>query len=203
MPTSSLKPAMMGSPMAVSYPASYRPDDIIIGPLSNCAIGNEITGLTSGFGTVGTLAWPAASRILAYPFTLIEPYLVRKVWWQNGGTAAGTDSTDVGVFTEDGVTKLVSSGSTAATGTNVVQEVDVTDTLIYPGRYWCCAIQGGTTNTRAGINVAATLLRVCGCAQMAGSGSTLPAGGGTNFVPAAVAGTGLAFFGIACRTQVA
>lgn len=199
MPTSSLKPAMMANPMALSYPASYRPDMVLIHCLSYQACGNEIGGV-AGTAVWASNTYPSASRILAFPFALAESYLVRKVWWYNGTTAT-TDSADVGVFTEDGATKLVSSGSTAIATANVLQEVDVTDTLLTPGRYWCAYIQGGVTATPFCIVLAANagVARAIGVAEQSGSGSTL----GSTFTPAALSSTTFPIFGIAARTQVA
>jgi hypothetical protein len=107
----------------------------------------------------------------------------------------------VGVYTEDGATLLVHGGSTAISGASLVQEVDVTDTLIVgPGRYWCAYVQSGTTATPSGILPTAILTRSMGVATMAGSGSTL----GSTFTPAAAAtGTVIVMCGIAARTQVA
>lgn len=195
MPTTSLKPEMMGSPMHLAYPPSYRPDFVMISILSEQALGVEHAAFA---GSTTSITYPAASRILAFPFMLLEPYLVQKVWWMNGATAT-TDSADVGVFTEDGATKLVSAGSTAIATASVVQEVDVTDTVLPRGRYWCAYIQGGTTATPAGWTTSLMQLRMIGCVQQAGSGSTL----GSTLTPAAVAAANINLFGIAARTQVA
>jgi hypothetical protein len=89
------------------------------------------------------LPWQGASRVHAFPFFVVEPYLVRKVWRLNS-TTVGTDSFDIGVFNEAGTTNWCRAVSTLTAGASVIQEVDVTDTLIPAGRYWCCQIQGGT-----------------------------------------------------------
>lgn len=184
-----------GAPIqSIVFPPSYRPDNVVIHPWSPQAIGDELNsgGMTSLFTASG---YPAASRVIAYPFVIGEAYLVRKVFWLNGGTAT-TDSADVGVYDEAGTTLIVSAGSTAIAGANVVQEKDVTDTLIYPGRYWCAYVQGGTTATPTAMG---GVSRATGVAQMAGSGSTL----GATFTPAAMAANFIPFCGIAARTQVA
>ncbi len=197
MPSSIFNRPQIGLPlMQLASPGSYRPPDVLIGPLSWAACGEELTGMAAS-NFVST-AYPASSRVIAYPFEIADYFLVQKVWWMNGTTAT-TDSADVGVYSESGTTLIVSGGSTGIATANVVQEKDCTDTLLQPGRYWCAYVQGGTTATPIASAAAIGLLRSMGCAQMAGSGSTL----GATFTPAAIASAVLPLCGIAGRTQVA
>jgi hypothetical protein len=199
MPTSSIVPQTVTNrqPQSFSFqtPHSFRPSDVLISPLSWCALG---TANVSQGANIASTAYPASSRVLAYPFEIADYLTVVKVWWLNGATAT-TDSCDVGVYTEAGTTLLVSGGSTAIAGANIIQEVDCTDTLLAPGRYWCAYVQGGTTATPHALPTTAANLRSMGCAQMAGSGSTL----GATFTPAANASAFLNIFGISARIQVA
>lgn len=183
------------SPISLPFLPTYRPDDVLISPWSKQALGDHLGAEAMTTQASGT--YPAASRVLAYPFALCDPFLCVKVWWHNGTTAT-TDTADVGVYTEDGTTLLL-HGSAAIATANVVQEVDITDVLLPPGRYWAAYIQGGTTATPLGFTPAAAQMRVIGCAQQAGSGSAL----GSTFTPAAIAGAFFPYFGIAQRTQVA
>jgi len=178
-------------------PASYRPDDVIISGYSLCASGVELGALTTASATYNSATYPATNRALGFMFTLADYYLVRKVWWMNGTTAT-TDSADVAVYTEDGATRLVAAGSTAIATASVVQEVDVTDTLLAPGRYWCVYNQNGVTATPVMTAHSAAVARAAGWAQFAGA---VPLG--TTFTPAGVAAANLPLFGIASRTQVA
>lgn len=197
MPTSGLRRQLPGqSPMQWAFPASYRPQMPIISSFSYEAMGSEL-GLS---GTNwGNNAYTAANRALGFMFCLAEPFLVVKMWWMNGTTAT-TDNADVGVYTEDGATLRVSAGSTLLSGASQIQEVDVTDTLLLPGRYWCVCNQNGTTGSRYACNAAApTVLRPFGWAQFAGA---VPLG--STFTPAALtSGTTAPMFGIASRTQLA
>lgn len=197
MPSSELRHLgnQPGQPiMQPAFPPSYRPDDVLISPLSLNALG---THLSAENATLASQTYPSANQARAYMFCLADYFLVRKVWWMNGTTAT-TDSADVGVYTEAG-SRLVSGGGTAIATASVVQEVDVTDTLLAPGRYWCAYAQNGVTATPTGLAPANVPLRCMGVAQMA-TAYVLPA----TFTPAAVSGTGvLPFFGIASRTQVA
>ncbi len=197
MPSSVVRHAgAMRSLAGLMTPPSYRPADPLISPLSWCAIGDDLTG--AGVTNLASGAYPAASRVLAYPFELADYFLVRKVWAMNGTTAT-TDSRDIGVYDEAGTTKLVSGGSTLIATANVVQEIDCVDTLLQPGRYWCAYVQGGITATPMAFATPAALMRAAGCAQMAGAGSTL----GATFTAAAVAGAVFPYFGISNRLQVA
>lgn len=196
MPSSIIRRGL-GMIPAVDYPLepfSFRPDDVLINPFSNNACAGEMS-ITNNLVVSNT--YPATNRALGYMICLSDYYLVRKVWWCNGTTAT-TDSADVAVYNEAGTTRLVAAGSTAIATANVVQEVDVTDTLLPPGRYWVVYNQNGTTATPMGTNVIAGGARVAGWAQFAGA---VPLG--TTFTPAAVASAVVPYFGIASRTQVA
>lgn len=198
MPSSTLRHLGNQPAQPVIQPAfrpAFQPNDVLISSLSPQALGD--TG-TLGVGFAGNQTYPAASRVLATPLVLGEPFLVRKVWTLNGSTA-GTDSWDIGVYSEDGTTLLVHSGSTLSAGTLQLQEVDVTDTLLVPGRYWMAFIQGGTTAQIVGFTPVVALLRAAGAAQQAGSGSTL----GSTFTPAAIASAVFPYFGISSRVQTA
>jgi len=95
--------------------------------------------LTGDAGTYST-----ADRALYVPMKIPHTINVNKVWWTNGSAVAG--NIDVGVFTTGG-TRMVSSGSTAQSGTNAVQSVDVTDTLLTRGLYFF-AISCSSTSSR-------------------------------------------------------
>ncbi len=197
MPTSSLRRQLVGqSPLAWAFPASYRPQMPLIGPWSYEALGEDLAMSGTNWASQ---TYASANRAHGYMFCTAEPLLVVKVWWVNGATAT-TDSADVAVYSEDGATRHVAAGSTAIAGASVVQEVDVTDTLLLPNRYWCVYNQNGVTATPTANNAsAAVVLRGMGWAQFAGA---VPLG--SSFTPAALtAGTVCPLFGIAFRTQVA
>ena len=181
--------------LGIQTPESFRPPMVLISTLSIEACGEELTGM--GASNMASATYPSASRVLAYPFEIADDFLVMKVFWVNG-TTASTDTADVGVYNEPG-TSLIVHGSAAITGGSIVQEVDCTDTLLTPGRYWCAYIQGGVTATPMICAIDLALARSMGCAQQAGSGSAL----GSTFTPAALAAANIPWCGIAGRTQVA
>lgn len=195
MPSSIRRLSVGTTPMVGwDFPPSYRPSEVLIGPASMCALGAELGGMAA---TIASATYPAANRALGYMFCLSDYFLVRKVWWANGTTAT-TDNADVGVYTEDGATLLVSAGATAISGATTLQEVDVTDTLLKPGRYWCVYNQNGVTATPICYGLAIPNVRAMGWTQFAGA---VPLG--STFTPAAIAAVGVPYFGIASRTQAA
>lgn len=85
------------------------------------ALGQDMLSVTTTFASA---AWTA--NLLVYvPFILAAPLIVSQFFWRNGSAVAG--SVDVGIYTENGSLKLGSSGATGASGTGVIQVVDVTD----------------------------------------------------------------------------
>jgi hypothetical protein len=195
MPSTVIRHGLGQTPMVSYRSASGFPQETIIAPTSLCAVGVDLVAAASGNFVSAT--YPATNRALGFMFCLGDYFLVRKVWWSNGTTAT-TDNADVAVYTEDGATRLVAAGATLIATANVLQEVDVTDTLLAPGRYWCVYNQNGVTATPIMSPAVAATLRAIGCAQFAGA---VPLG--TAFTPAAVAAANFPYFGIASRTQVA
>jgi hypothetical protein len=195
MPTSAWRRTAGGLPLSAlnlvvgDYP---RPNDHVIHTGSWCCIGEDYMGLTNGSPFVSQ-TYSSASRAMAVPFEIAFPFLVRKVFWMNGTTAT-TDSCDVGVYTEAGA-RLVSGGGTAISGANATQEVDVTDTLLRPGRYWLAYSQNGVTATPIASAIGAIFFRAAGGAQMAAA-YVLPA----TFTPAAAVSGIMPLCGIASRT---
>lgn len=108
-----------------------RPMRPMISTTSPEAQGHMLAGAKGGSGSGS--AWPSANRAIFVPFTTPAPFLVRKVFWLNGSAVSG--NADFGLYTRDG-TRLMSTGSTAQSGTTTYQTVDVTDLLLLPGAYY-------------------------------------------------------------------
>lgn len=96
-------------------------------------------------GTPGSTAWTSSNRALYIPFALPVPTLVRRLWVAIGATG-GTNSVDLGIYSDTG-TRLVSHGGTTAGTANQVQFLDVTDTIIGPGAFYMACAMNGTTAT--------------------------------------------------------
>lgn len=97
--------------------------------------------LTSSLST--TLS---SSNIVLYSVVVTEPYRVLRFWWQNGSTLNG--NVEVAVFTENG-TRIATTGSTAQSGANVMQQVSA-DFTLGAGRYWIGMASNSSTATFAG-----------------------------------------------------
>jgi hypothetical protein len=112
----------------------------VISPMSECSIGPDIIPGPAGLSGQ-TLP---ANRAHFWPFALAEPFTVDRMGWYNAGAVSG--NCDAGIYGVDG-TRLVSTGSTAQAGTNTLQIVDVTNTLLTRGYYLIAfAIDNNTGN---------------------------------------------------------
>ncbi len=194
MPTSTLRLAGLRQTMELAFPPSYRQNDVLISSQSWCACGEDVVGM--GGAANASTAWPTANLAIYVPFEIAHEFLIQVLYWVNGGTV-GTDSVDVAVYTEAGV-RVINGGGTLSAGASIVQQVDVADTLIQPGRYWMGMACSGTTATFLASAPAAAILRAAGVTQQA-TAYTLP----DPMVPAAMASAYFPMFGLATRTQVA
>lgn len=174
------------------WPQIGAPPPVLIAPHSECALGTEYGALQTAIPS--SVAHGTANLARYYPFVLSEPVVVMKVWWYNGATANG--NTDVGVFSEDGKL-IISAGATAQGTVNVIQEVDVTDTVLGRGRFYLGLSSSSATATYFSNVLTAQLSKGIGWAQMA---SAHPLSDATF---AAFSAAIQPMFGLACRTLVA
>jgi len=105
----------------------------------------------------GVAVYPTANKVFYIPIRVLVPTLVTQLYLQNG---APFGNIDLGVYTKDG-TRKVSTGSTAGSGTNVPQIVNVTDTLLAADAYYFAVTVDNTTATIRRATFAAELLRSC------------------------------------------
>lgn len=150
------------------WPIVRHTDPIVFSPYIPQSVGKILAGMSIG-GT--TQAWPTANEAIFIPFSVQCIVTVRKMFIVNGATLSG--NVDVGIYNRNG-TRLVSIGSTAQAGVSVIQEFDITDTLLSPGLYYlACAIDNGTA-TLDMIGPSIVLAMGMGIAEMA-SAFPLPA----------------------------
>lgn len=167
---------------------------LIISPWSRWSVGSNLVSTAQIDGT-NSNTWPVANQAIYVPFFTPAPYTVVKLLTFNGAVASG--NIDVGLYAADG-TRLVSSGSTAQAGTTVIQEFDVTDTVLAPGWYYLAVAKDDTTGTlRASTAVTARQARALGCF---GQTSAFPLPATATF--AAYASAYLPVFGCTSRTVV-
>lgn len=158
-----------------------------ISTISTPTLGASLGATFSGAPV--SAAIPASNNAYFVPLVLPVPFLLKTVWWTNGGTAAG--SLDCGVYTAGG-TLLASCGSTVQVGTNVVQSVALgTPVLLQPGSYYMALAASLNTTTVFRIPVGLRFVQIVGVAQQ-GTAFPLPA----TFTLASLANNFLPIFGI-------
>lgn len=150
-----------------------RPGEIVISPWSIQSLGVQLWSM--GLTTIAATAWPAAGLVIYYPFGLPEPITITKLWWSLNAAAGNLDC----AILDEAGNVLVSSGSTAAAGTDIPQTVDVTDTRIGRGRYYAGLVADTvTTLTIYRVSPAAGIAQSLGLLEQ--TGVTLPLSTGAN-----------------------
>lgn len=155
--------------------------DIAAGSVKTPTIIHTLSSLHSvgwAFDSVGAMVlnqgWPTTNLALYVPFVVYEDATLLRLFWLNGDTVSG--NVDCGVYDDD-LAKVIAAGSTAQSGTSVLQIVNVADTALAAGRYWFGLSVSNTTGRigRYGPNsVTANILRGFGLFQEA-SAFALPA----------------------------
>jgi hypothetical protein len=131
----------------------------------------SLSAQMGGSGAPTSAAFPTSNRAIFIPFRLSRPTLFVKMFTWNGTTASG--NIDVGLYDKDG-TRIVSKGSTAHTGTSVIQEFDITDTLLNAGLFYLAVAMDNSTAHLFRKSVNNVIMKFAGCYQMA-SAFPLPA----------------------------
>lgn len=182
-----------------SPPQWYRPPSICITPMSHEADGMRCKQILSG--GFGSTVWPTSNLAILFPFVLSQPVTTAKMFVCNGSVASG--NFDVGIY-DDGagtstVNKIVTSGSTAQSGTSAPQSVTITSTNLLPGRYYAALCFDNTTATvLAKVPLQASFAAVCGYAQVANGAVTL----GSTLSLAAMTTVYVPLFGISQKATV-
>lgn len=121
------------------FPVIKHTDPIIISSATPQSIGEVMNSMGLA---IGALAWSTANKAIYIPVSISAPVTIVKMFVINGGTASG--NIDVGIYDRGGA-RLVSSGSTAQSGTSVIQEFNITDITLNPGLYYlACAMDNNT-----------------------------------------------------------
>jgi hypothetical protein len=166
---------------------------ITINPWSRLSLGSEIDA--GHPNTPATGAWPSANRALYIPFQLHTTETIVKAFVGNGGTASG--NFDVGIYNAVTNARLVSSGSTAMSGTTTLQIVDIADTTLTPGYYYMALAVDNTTAQFTRITPDPNYFGYLQLFQEA-SAFALPA----TATPAAAASAFIPFFGLSLVTNI-
>ncbi len=145
------------------FPSAADYSHSIISIFTEDCIGLELLTAGSGFSTA---AWPSANAAILIPFTVAIPTIITQIFWLVG--TSGTDNIDVGIYDSQG-NKIISTGSTALSGTSANQIVDITDTTLQKGLYYIAVVMNGTTNTLSAMTPVAGLCRTMGIYSVATS----------------------------------
>jgi hypothetical protein len=147
----------------------------------------ELRWVQTNLGIVSG-AWPAANRAIYLPFAVDETVIIDKLGVFNGSTASG--NLDLGIYSATTLAKLVSSGSTAQSGTNTLQALTVTDTTLAPGCYFLACAMNGTTGTALRYAMTGSNIQYWECAGMRQEASAFalpatatPSNLGNDYVP--------------------
>jgi hypothetical protein len=147
------------------FPILRNTDRFILSPATPDSVGAILSGM--GFGSaLGT--YPSANAAFYMPVSVHGKITVVKMFIENGATASGT--VDVGIYDAGGA-RLVSSGSTAQTGTAAIQEFDITDTTLSPGLYYLAIAMDNTTGTLLRWSTSSALTK---CMGIVGQASAFP-----------------------------
>lgn len=174
MPTSSLRPAMLGSPMDLSRALSPGLVEAIFDPFAyrNSAFGQYWAA--AGVGYTSTANTTSNTAVIV-PFSSWADMTVLKIGWLNSSSTTG--NTCVAIYKSD-LTRLVTTGSTANATHSVVQWVDVADTVMPAGNYYV-AVNHSTTGANEMVGYSATNMIIgtatlCGIQQQAVGATALP-----------------------------
>lgn len=165
-----------------------------ITPWSADSLGVTIAAM--GLGSPASVAFPTANDAYLFPFRLGSDFTVAKLWWFNGGTASG--NVDCGIYDQNFLLKT-STGSTAQSGTNAVQSVDITDYVLRKGLYYLAVSMDNGTGTLFAVSGTnpTILTKTAGSVQMA-SAFALP----STITPAANTDGYVPLFGLSARTVI-
>lgn len=162
----------MGSILSVQE--YKRPNSPNIHPFSREALGATATHFTTA-GT-GSAVWPAANRVILFPFKIKLPsYTIASLYLCNGAAVSG--NFDLGIYDADEsgtINRLVSTGSTVQAGTNVPQSVATAYTLVSGSYYAALCIDNTTATTWAKAPAQAVIVAAHGFAQVANGSVVLP-----------------------------
>lgn len=150
--------------------------------------------LRTGTWAGASAAWPAANRGIFVPFSIDTEIEVVRMWTYNGATAAG--NIDLAILNMHGG-RVVSTGSTAQSGTSTIQVFTVTTTKLTPGQWIMGMAANSTSTTIFRVSPSTSYQATCGVRIMT---SAFP-------IPASVTGATptsayVPMFGLGCRTTI-
>lgn len=158
-------------------PPTVPPYDRLVSQKTINALGLECLESDIACGDLGLASAAYTANLLIFiPLIVTHATLVSQFYWINGATVDGASSTDIGIYTEDGATKLGSTTPTTNSGTSQIQVVNVTDFYIPANRrMWLAFGCDSSTQTYWRGNPVVGFMDVIGMKQQAaGWSSGLP-----------------------------
>lgn len=146
-----------------------------------------------------SVVYPTANLAILVPFELERPVAYASLWVFNGSAVSG--NFDVGVYTNDGTNtaaRVVSTGSTAQSGTSVPQSVASAFTLQRGSYYLALCCDNTTATFFAKVPALVNIGETVGLAQVANGAVTLP----SSLTLAASTTAYLPMFGISQKAAV-
>ena len=124
---------IIATPLASTY-RSVAP--ISITPWSALAnFGCVIGVMTTGIRGTASAVWPAANRALYFPVSIPSPVILAQAFVHAGATSVNTNHFNIALYNAD-LTRILQTTSTTWSGsTNVLNVVNITDTMIPAGNY--------------------------------------------------------------------
>lgn len=132
---------------------------IMVTPLSRWSIGDQLAAGDIPAISSGNMNG-ANNRAFAYPLVIPAPCVIVKAFIHNGASVAG--NVDIGLYYEN-YTKVVTAGGAAQVGVNLIQEFDLTDTVVQPGRYYLVGSASGAATAKQWVYGGEYRLALMGC----------------------------------------
>lgn len=133
-----------------------------------------------GGAAPASATFPAVQRAHYWPIVIPAACTIYRFFWLNGATAS-TDNIQVGIYNDNDAgtdgpgTAILRGTSTLASGANVCQFDNVTDTALDKGRYWLALWGSGTTTTMFRVSLSASIQRFLSCYIESSLAGGLPA----------------------------
>ena len=162
----------------MTYAPRVRPYGVapFVGPYS---IHGQLMLFGGVTNTPTSATYPASNRAYYFPVVIPSACTIYRFFWLNGATAS-TNNIQVGVYADNDAgtdgpgTAILRGTSTLASGANVCQFDNVTDTALDKGRYWLAIWGSGTTTTIFRGSPSGSLLRHVNGYLESGLASGLP-----------------------------
>jgi hypothetical protein len=159
-------------------------------------LGTQIAAGASGPAASAT--YPTANMATYIPLLVTEDITVVKLWVLNGSAVSG--NIDMGIYDSSFVRKI-SIGSTAQAGISVMQEFNISDTLLEAGQYYIALAMDNTTGAVFRYTDAVAAGQITQSWGVASQGSAFPLPATATL--ADISNANIPLCGIATRSQVA